>query len=269
MHPCVHIPVWQQLNGAGNARNRSSSPPQCQHGAAECRWVDGAVSCHPGLLCLPACFDWSWCISCIDCCCHCARCRLNRIINCAQKLHPSQRQWFPFVVCLQVSGVWWGGGGQGMPLRLQWQLPSPCALLGSDCMPTCWLFPCRHTPISFNAAPRARSGPTWRARSTAALVTLAWTQCSCTCAPQGRWARSWSGRRLPKLMRSGLRTRKWGGPTHGLSGSGLGCGWGSGGRDRVVCVHPTGDRGRSRRPSNGLTSAAMCRSRSDSCRCCT
>ncbi|PRW60442.1 40S ribosomal S2-4 [Chlorella sorokiniana] len=47
----------------GNARNRSSSPPQCQHGAAECR--------------------------------------LNRIINCAQQLNPSQRQWFPFVVCLQ------------------------------------------------------------------------------------------------------------------------------------------------------------------------
>ena len=28
--------------------------------------------------------------------------RLNRIINCAQKLHPSQRQWLPFVVCLEA-----------------------------------------------------------------------------------------------------------------------------------------------------------------------
>lgn len=45
--------------------------------------------------------------------------RLNRIINCAQKLHPSQRQWFPFVVCLQVRK----GGARGGLSRAAAALP--------------------------------------------------------------------------------------------------------------------------------------------------
>lgn len=32
-----------------------------------------------------------------------AECRLNRVINCAQALHPEQGHWLPFVRCLESS----------------------------------------------------------------------------------------------------------------------------------------------------------------------